>query len=374
MERLSDSTPQWGQNQRAMSSQKKVALITGITGQDGSYLTEFLLSKGYVVYGLVRRTSRDSDSLIRGRLRECLAHPDLALRYGDVLDPTSLRDALDAISTAYPEAPRLEVYNLAAQSHVHASFEMPSYTAQTDGIGTLNVLEALRACRIPVIRLCQASTSEMFGSSPPPQNETTPFQPRSPYGASKLFAYWMVRNYREAHGVWACNAISFNHESERREPVFVSRKITRGVARIATGATTDPLVLGNLYAMRDWSHAADVVRAMWHVLQVDEPDDYVVASGVMHSVKEFVEEAFRYAGIVIQWRGTGDAEVGVSAETGQVMVRVDPSLMRPAEVDALQGDASKVRRVTGWKPTIDFHALVRRMVDHDMRECGSQPL
>ncbi len=340
----------------------RVAFITGITGQDGSYLAELLVHKGYVVHGMVRRSSRR-------RLSEFLK-TKCEVGYGDVLDVASIMDALTAIKALRPAV--VEVYNLAAQSHVHASFEMPLYTAQTDGIGTLNVLECLRraAFECPV-RVCHASTSEMFGASPPPQSEATPFHPRSPYGVSKLFAYWAVRNYREAYGMFACNCIAFNHESERRDPSFVTRKITTGVARVVAELASHhppaPIRLGNLDARRDWSHAFDVVRAMWAMLQLDAPDDYVVSSNSQRSVREFVDAAFHHAGMHLEWRGEGMEEHAVLAGSEDVVVVVDPKYMRPAEVDSLQGDCTKLREATGWRPTIDFDKLVARMVQHDLR-------
>jgi GDPmannose 4,6-dehydratase len=335
----------------------RAALITGITGQDGSYMAELLLGKGYAVYGLMRRSSKDT----RGNVRHLADHPRFVLRYGDVLDAGSLVETLRVID-AVGHADPLEVYNFAAQSHVHVSFDMPVYTAQTDGIGALNVLEALRQRGRPA-RLCQASTSEMFGSSPPPQTESTPFHPRSPYGVSKVFAYWAVRNYREAHGLHACNAISFNHESERRGASFVTRKITQGVARLAAGRDPRPILLGNLDAKRDWQHAEDVVRAMWLMVQLPEPGDYVVATGTQRSVREFVEIAFAASGMRVEWRGAGLEERGVVGD--RTVVAIDPALFRPAEVDSLQGDSTKLRRATGWAPEVSFAQLVERMVRHD---------
>lgn len=341
----------------------RAALITGVTGQDGSYLAELLLDKGYAVYGLRRRSSNDASGL--ARLERVLGR--VTLLTGDVLDLASLEDAVDAALEGGPE--RLEVYNLAAQSDVGFSFSTPLYTAQTDAIGALNVLEAVQrrtARRAGLeVRLCQASTSEMFGASPPPQNEDTPFWPRSPYGASKAFAYWAVRNYREAYGLHACNAICFNHESERRGERFVTRKVTLGVARLATDPAAPPLELGNLDAKRDWEHAEDVVRAMWTILQLDRAEDFVVASGEQHSVREFVEAACAEAGLRLTWRGEGLEEEGVG-EDGRVLVRRDPTLLRAAEVDSLCGDASRLRAVTDWRPRVSFPELVRRMVRHDL--------
>lgn len=341
----------------------RLALITGITGQVGSFLAELLLSKGYEVHGLVRRTSITTHA----NIRHLLSHPQLRLHYGDLTDLSSLLQVTARLKERQPKV--LEVYNLAAQSHVHASFETPVYTAETDAIGTLNLLESIRQQGLTQARLCQASTSEMFGASPPPQSEATPFHPRSPYGVSKVFAYWAVRNYREAYGMFACNSIAFNHESERRGKQFVTRKITCGVARIAAGDPA-PIELGNLEAGRDWAHASDVVRAMWLMLQAAAPDDYVVATGQLHTVRQFVEVAFAETGITIQWRGEGQQEEAIRSDTGAVVVRVNPELYRPAEVDALQGDATKLRQRTGWQPQVSFEQLVSRMVAHDLRDAS----
>ena len=341
----------------------RAALITGITGQDGSYLAELLLAKGYAVFGLLRRNSSGAMNL--HRLRHLVGHERLTLLCGDVLDLASLADALTAARAAAGDD-RLEVYNLAAQSFVQASFEAPLYTVHVNALGAFNVLEAVRRCGAPDVRVCQASTSEMFGASAPPQGEATPFWPRSPYGVSKLCAYWAVRNYREAYGLFACNALSFNHESERRGPEFVTRKVSLGVARLATDAAAPPLALGNLDARRDWAHATDVVAAMWQMLQLDVPDDYVVGTGEHHSVREFVEAAFEVAGMAVEWRGQGAEEVGVDAETGRALVVVDQAMVRPAEVDWLHADASKLRAATGWVPRVDFRELVGRMVRRDV--------
>lgn len=346
----------------------RAALITGITGQDGSYLAELLLGKGYAVFGLVRRTS--SGNL--GRLRHVQGHERLTLLCGDVTDLASLMDAAAAAARA-AGGDRLEVYNLAAQSYVMASFEAPLYTAHVNALGTMNVLEAVRRCGAPDARVCQASTSEMFGASPPPQAEGTPFWPRSPYGVSKVFGYWAVRNYREAYGMFACSAMSFNHESERRGPEFVTRKVSMGVARLAADPAAPPLALGNLDARRDWGHAVDVVRAMWQMLQLDSADDYVVCSGEHHSVREFVEEAFLAAGLSLRWRGEGAGEVGEEEATGRPLVTIDPAMTRPAEVEWLHGDASKLRAATGWEPRVDFRELVARMVRADLARQAVPP-
>ncbi|NBU17054.1 MAG: GDP-mannose 4,6-dehydratase [Actinobacteria bacterium] len=335
-----------------------VAFITGISGQAGSYLAELLLSKGYEVHGLMRRTSQ----VTQGNIAHLVDHPRVHLHYGDVTDLSSLLRVVDTLKQRRPRV--LEVYNLAAQSHVHVSFETPVSTAHTDAIGALNVLESLRMHGLHHARVVQASTSEMFGASPPPQSEATPFHPRSPYGVSKVFAYWITKNYREAYGMFTCNSIAFNHESERRGRDFVTRKITTGIAAIAAGDPT-PIELGNLDAGRDWAHASDVVRAMWLMLQADAPDDYVVATGHLHTVRQFVEAAFEEAGMPVDWRGAGVQETAVRRDTGAVVVVVNPALYRPAEVDALRGDATRLRDRTGWHPTVSFRQLVKRMVLHD---------
>ena len=344
----------------------KVAFITGVTGQDGSYLAELLLGKGYAVHGLMRRSS----SFNTERIEHLMTAADsrLTLHFGDVTDPFSVARVLGLIKADAPDV--VEIYNLAAQSHVKVSFEMPSYTAQADGVGVLSVLEAVRLTGFSCpVRVCQASTSEMFGATPPPQSETTPFHPRSPYAAAKLFGYWAIRNYREAYGMFACNCIAFNHESERRGKTFVTRKITQGIARISRGSNiSSPLELGNLDALRDWGHAADYVRAMWLMLQQESPDDYVVATGEQHSVREFVEIAFEAAGMPMYWCGSGLEEVGKLLETHEVVVIINPKYFRPTEVDSLLGDSTKLRDATGWKPEVSFKDLVRRMVAHDLAE------
>lgn len=341
----------------------QTAFITGVTGQDGSYLAELLLGKGYRVHGLMRRSSSFNTSRIE-HLMTAGFSARLSLHFGDMTDPGSLHRVLAVIRAESPRV--LEVYNLAAQSHVKVSFEMPAYTAQADGVGVVNILEGIRLAGFACpVRFCQASTSEMFGASPPPQSEATPFYPRSPYAAAKAFGYWAVRNYREAYGMFACNSIAFNHESERRGKTFVTRKITQGVARISRGSSS-PLELGNLDARRDWGHAADYVRAMWLMLQHESPDDYVVATGEQHSVREFVETAFRAAGMPVYWCGSGPEETGRLLDTHEVVVRVSPRYFRPTEVDSLLGDASKLRAATGWSPEVSFPDLVRRMVLHDL--------
>ena len=338
----------------------KVALISGITGQDGAYLAELLLEKGYVVHGIKRRASL----LNTDRIDHLYQDPHdtnvhLVLHYGDLTDATNL---IRIIQQVKPD----EIYNLAAQSHVAVSFETPEYTANADGLGTLRMLEAIRLLGLKErTRFYQASTSEMFGKvHESPQRETTPFYPRSPYGAAKLYAHWICVNYREAYGLYACNGILFNHESPLRGETFVSRKITRGLTRIGAGLQ-DVLHLGNLDARRDWGHARDYVRAQWLMLQQPEPEDYVVATGEQHSVRDFVVLAGRLLGMNIEWRGSGVEEVGMDHNSGRVVVRVDPRYFRPTEVDSLVGDASRIRARLGWKPEITFESLVREMVESD---------
>jgi len=330
----------------------KVALITGITGQDGSYLAELLLEKGYEVHGVVRRSSlinTDRIDHIFDRIR---------LHYGDLTDSTNL---IGIIQKVQPD----EIYNLGAQSHVKVSFEMPEYTGQTDALGTLRVLEAVRLLGMEKkTRLYQASTSEMFGKvQETPQKETTPFYPRSPYGVAKVYGYWIVKNYRESYGLHASSGILFNHESPRRGETFVTRKITRGLSRISIGEQ-GVLRLGNLDAKRDWGHAKDYVEAMWMMLQQDEPDDYVIATGVQYSVREFVEEAAPYFGMKIAWEGEGLDEVGYDTYSGNQVIVVDPKYFRPAEVETLLGDSTKAKEKLGWEPKITFKQLVEDMCIH----------
>lgn len=354
----------------------KVALIIGITGQDGSYLAEFLLSQGYIVHGVKRRTSLINTARIDHLYQD--QHEDVRARfilhYGDVTDATNIIRLMKEIQ---PD----EVYNLAAQSHVAVSFQMPEYTAHVDALGTLNILEAIRILGLEKkTRFYQASSSELYGKVQEiPQTEKTPFYPRSPYGVAKLYGFWITKNYREAYNIFACNGILFNHESPRRGETFVTRKITRAASRVKYGLQ-DVLYLGNLDAKRDWGHAQDYVKAMWLMLQQDNPDDYVIATGQMHSVREFVERAFAYAGITIGWRGSGVDEIGYDLMTGDVVVRVDPRYFRPAEVELLVGDASKARKELGWKPVIGFDELVRVMVEADcavvdqMVKLGNNPV
>lgn len=353
---------------------KKRALITGITGQDGAYLAEFLIKKGYEVHGVKRRTSLFNTSRIDHLYQDPHEEPrQLILHHGDMTDSSSL---LRIVQEVQPQ----EIYNLAAQSHVAVSFEEPEYTADSDGLGALRLLEAIRILGLKDhTRFYQASTSEMYGLvRETPQSERTPFYPRSPYGVAKLYAYWITVNYREAYGYFACNGILFNHESPIRGETFVTRKITRGLARIATGL--EPcLYLGNLDARRDWGHARDFVEAQWLILQQQRPEDYVVATGKQHSVRDFVQRAARELGIELDWRGKGVRETGVVAKVkpvdgvetrlrpGSVIVRVDPRYFRPAEVDTLLGDARKARRQLGWKPKVKFEELVREMTRCDLK-------
>lgn len=338
----------------------RVGFITGITGQDGSYLSELLLSKGYEVWGIVRRSS----SINTKRIDSIFGN--LHLRYGDLTDSVSILSVLCEIQRSYPDLERLEVYNLGAMSHVKVSFDVPEYTAQTDAVGTLRILEAIRNSGIErKTRFYQASTSEMFGKvQEVPQKETTPFYPRSPYGVAKLYSHWIVKNYRESYGMFACSGILFNHESERRGETFVTRKITIGLSNILKGKQ-DCLYLGNLNAKRDWGHAQDYVYGMWLMLQHDTPDDYVLSTNEFHSVREFAEKAFSKKGISIEWVGDGMDEMGVDSETGRVLIRVSEKYFRPAEVDELLGDSTKARTALGWTPTISFHELVERMVESD---------
>ncbi len=342
-------------------SDRKTALVTGITGQDGAYLTELLLGKGYVVHGLKRRSS----SFNTGRIEQFYQDPhvtdrNLVLHYGDMTDSTNL---VRVIQQVRPD----EIYNLAAQSHVQVSFETPEYTANADGIGTLRILDALRILDLArTTRFYQASTSELYGRvRETPQSETTPFYPRSPYGAAKLYAYWITVNYREAYGMHASNGILFNHESPLRGETFVTRKITRAVAAIHNG-TQDRLFLGNIDAKRDWGHARDYVHGMWLMLQQPEPDDYVLATGKTYSVREFVELAFSHVGMEIEWHGAGVDEKGLDRASGREVVSIDPQYFRPTEVDLLLGDPGKAERKMGWRPVTQFRDLVAEMMTADL--------
>jgi GDPmannose 4,6-dehydratase len=327
----------------------KTALITGITGQDGSYLAEFLLEKGYKVHGIVRRSSLINTDRIDH------IYDKISLHYGDLTDSTSL---IRIIEETQPD----EIYNLGAQSHVKVSFEIPEYTGQVDALGTLRVLEAVKLLGMEKkTRIYQASTSELYGLVQEiPQKETTPFYPRSPYGVAKIYGYWITKNYRESYGLYACTGILFNHESPRRGETFVTRKITIGLSRITSGLQ-DCLYLGNLNAKRDWGHAKDFVEAMWLMLQQDEPDDFVIATGEQYSVRQFIEEAAPYFGIKIRWEGEGLDEIGVDEFTGKVVIRVDPKYFRPAEVETLLGDATKAKEKLGWEPRTSFKQLVEDM-------------
>jgi GDPmannose 4,6-dehydratase len=346
---------------------RKVALITGVTGQDGACLAELLLAKGYTVHGLKRRSS----SFNTGRIDHLYQDPHdpdprFVLHFGDMTDASNL---ISIVQSVAPD----EIYNLAAQSHVQVSFDTPEYTGNTDGLGALRLLEAVRLLGFSRCRIFQAATSEMFGNAADsPQTELTPFRPRSPYGAAKLYAYWMVVNYREAWGLHASNGVMFNHESPVRGETFVTRKITRAVAAIHLGRQ-ERLYLGNLDARRDWGHARDFVRAMWLIAQQAAPADYVLATGQTHSVRTFAEKAFARVGLTLAWRGQGADEEGVDVATGAVRVRVDPRYFRPAEVDVLVGDASKARDRLGWRPEIDFDTLVAEMVEADLRAVAAEP-
>jgi GDPmannose 4,6-dehydratase len=348
---------------------KRIALVTGVTGQDGAYLSRLLQEKGYIVHGVKRRSS----SFNTGRVDHLYQDPHESnarffMHYGDMTDATNL---IRIVQETKPD----EIYNLAAQSHVQVSFETPEYTANADALGTLRLLEAIRILGLTnQVRLYQASTSELFGKvQEVPQRETTPFYPRSPYAAAKLYGYWIIVNYREAYGVHASNGILFNHEGPTRGETFVTRKITRAVASIELGLQ-DKLYLGNLNATRDWGHARDFVEGMWLIVQQDEPDDYVLATGEAHSVREFAEIAFARVGRRIEWRGTGRDEKGIEVGTGRVRVEVDPHYFRPTEVDSLIGDATKARQRLGWRHKVGFEELVREMVDADLEAVRQENL
>jgi len=329
----------------------KIAFITGITGQDGSYLSELLLEKGYIVHGLVRRASIINTQ----RIENIFSNKNLLLHYGDMTDGASLYKILNDIKNLYPNMDRLEIYNLAAQSHVKISFEMPEYTADTDAFGTFKLLEAIINNNLKdITRFYQASTSELYGLVQEiPQKETTPFYPRSPYGVAKLYAYWIVKNYWESYGLFACNGILFNHEGERRGHNFVTRKITLGLKKILNGEN-DRLVMGNLDSLRDWGSSKDYVEGMWRILQHDTPEDFVLATGEMHSIKEFIEEAFRLKGFDIKWKGKGLDEIGYDEKTGRELIFIDPKYFRPAEVSQLLGDPTKAKKLLGWTPKTTF--------------------
>uniref|UniRef100_A0A6C0AZB3 GDP-mannose 4,6-dehydratase n=1 Tax=viral metagenome TaxID=1070528 RepID=A0A6C0AZB3_9ZZZZ len=341
----------------------RIALITGITGQDGSYLAEFLLEKGYHVWGIIRRSSNINTSRIEHIFDKII------LKYGDLSDGVNLLNILNEIKQTYQnnDIQQLEIYNLAAMSHVKVSFDMPEYTGDIDGLGVLRLLEATRNCGIPLekIRFYQASTSELYGKVLEiPQKETTPFYPRSPYGVAKLYGYWIVKNYRESYGMFACSGILFNHESPRRGHNFVTRKITMGLNKILNG-TSDKLVLGNINAMRDWGHAKDYVEGMWLILQNNTPDDYVLSTNEYHSVREFIEKSFLIKGIEIKWKGSGIDEIGYDSKTNKELIFISEKYFRPAEVDELLGDSTKAQTELGWMRKYSFDDLVKEMVDAD---------
>lgn len=340
----------------------KVALITGITGQDGSYLTELLLEKQYLVWGIIRRSSNIPTS----RIDHIYDHPNVTLKYGDLCDGTNLFSILSEIQSRYSDLQRLEIYNLGAMSHVGISFEIPEYTAEVDALGVLKILNAIRSSGLSKItRFYQASTSELYGKvAEIPQTEKTPFYPRSPYAVSKLFAFWITKNYRESYGMFACNGILFNHESPRRGHNFVTRKITRGLGQILRGEK-DCIPLGNLDAQRDWGHARDYVYGMWLILQAEKPDDYVLSTGETHSIREFVEKAFACKGIPISWKGSGLDEVGYDKRDDHVYITVSSKYFRPAEVNLLLGSSEKAQRELGWRPQVGFDELIREMVKAD---------
>ena len=353
-----------------MTKEKKIALITGITGQDGSYLAEFLLQKGYDVHGIKRRSS----SLNTERIDHLYTDPhdqkvDLTLHYGDLTDSTNI---IKLIQKIQPD----EIYNLAAQSHVAVSFESPEYTANCDALGTLRILEAVKMLNlINKTKIYQASTSELFGLvQEAPQKETTPFYPRSPYGVAKLYAYWITINYRESYGMFACNGILFNHESPRRGETFVTRKITRGLCRIEKGLDKT-LFIGNLNALRDWGHAKDYIKMQWLMLQQEKPKDYVIATGKQFSVRDFIQLSAKklgWGGII--WRGNGLEEIGIREDTNEVVIRIDERYFRPTEVSSLCGDASKAKKELGWEPNIEIEELVSEMILNDLKKCDKEKL
>ena len=342
----------------------KIALITGITGQDGSYLSELLLDKNYIVWGIIRRSS----DINTHRIDHLRSNSNLILKYGDLTDSSNLLNIIYDIKHTYPDMERLEIYNLGAMSHVKVSFDMPEYCADADGTGTLRLLEGIRSAGImDKCRFYQASTSELYGLvQEVPQKETTPFYPRSPYGVAKLYGFWITKNYRESYNMFACNGILFNHESPRRGPTFVTRKITRGLNSILKGET-DKLVMGNLDAKRDWGHAKDYVEGMWRILQVDTPDDYVLSTNEFHSVREFIEKSFALKGFNIKWKGTGLDEIGYDEKTGRELIFVSEKYFRPAEVEELLGDSTRARTELGWVPQYSFDELVQEMVDEDCK-------
>ncbi len=340
----------------------RVAFITGITGQDGSYLTELLIEKGYKVHGLIRRSS----SINTHRIDHIFSNNNLKLHYGDMTDGASLYKILNEINNLYPDMERLEVYNLAAQSHVKISFEMPEYTADSDAFGTLKLLEAVMNNNLKdKTRFYQASTSELYGLvQEVPQSETTPFYPRSPYGVAKLYAYWIVKNYRESYGMYACNGILFNHGGVRRGHNFIERKITLGLSKILKGEI-DKLTVGNLNSLRDLGNSKDYVEGMWLMLQQDKADDFVLATGKMYSIRDMIEIAFGYRGFNIKWKGEGVNEIGYDENTGKELIFVDEKYFRPAEVDQLLGNPTKANKILGWTAKTSINELLKEMVEHD---------
>jgi len=347
----------------------KVALITGITGQDGSYLAELLIGKGYEVHGIIRRSSSFNTGRISHLYEDPNSHREgkMILHYGDMIDGSCLVKIINKVRPS-------EIYNLAAQSHVKVSFDLAEYTAEVDGVGTLRLLDAIRTCGLEKsVKFYQASTSELYGKvQEVPQTEKTQFYPRSPYGVAKLCAYWYVVNYREAYNMFACNGILFNHESPRRGETFVTRKITRSVAKIHLGQL-EYFELGNLDSRRDWGHARDYVEAMWHMLQLDDPEDFVIATGIMHTVREFVEKSFGFIGKEITWEGEGDHEIGREKGTDIIRIKVNPKYYRPTEVEQLMGDASKAKQKFGWTPKVTFDELVKDMMASDIELMKSRP-
>ena len=342
----------------------KLSIITGVNGQDGSYLAEILLEKDYIVWGLIRRSS----DINTGRIDHLFSNKNLILRYYDLTDSCNIVNIINEIKTSYKNIETLEIYNLAAMSHVKVSFEMPEYTGNVDGLGVLRILEAIKNSGISdKIKFYQASTSELYGLvQEVPQKETTPFYPRSPYGVAKLYGYWITKNYRESYNLFCCNGILFNHESPRRGPTFVTRKITRGLNKILKGED-DKLILGNLDAKRDWGHAKDYVEGMWRILQSDNPDDYVLSTNEFHSVREFVEKSFKIKGFNIKWKGEGINEIGYDENTGRELIFVSEKYFRPAEVEELLGDSSKARKELNWEPKYNFDNLVEEMVEQDCK-------
>jgi GDPmannose 4,6-dehydratase len=340
----------------------KVGFITGITGQDGSYLSELLLEKGYKVHGLIRRSSNINTQ----RIEHIFSNPNLKLHYGDLTDGSSLYKILEQIKNLYPEISRLEIYNLAAQSHVQVSFEMPEYTADTDAFGTLKLLEAVMNNNLKdITRFYQASTSELYGKvQEVPQSETTPFYPRSPYGVAKLYGFWIVKNYRESYGLFACNGILFNHGGIRRGHNFVERKITLGLSKILRGETQH-LIMGNIDSLRDIGNAKDYVQGMWLMLQQDTPDDFVLATGVMYTIRQLIEKAFKIKGFDIEWKGEGINEIGYDKKTKKELILIDPKYFRPAEVDLLLGNPTKANTILGWKANTTIDELLKEMVVND---------